>query len=302
MSSIAISRASPHDLMPAIRLLLGPGDDLELRAEHCLGAFAAGEYDPDGLFVAQDAAGTVIGVALVQVLPGALGVAWPPRGENRGIEDVLTLTACDWLRESGVRVCQAFSTSLECADMAPLERNGFSRVTELVYMRRDVDLEGGWGGSPEVPASCSQGTGAPEPEQIGVLIATHEESLDCPELNGLRTTEEIISSYFPDNQSKNAWWLTNGEEDKPVGVLLFDKGPEPSVLELSYLGLIPSARGRGLGGTALAFVNRIAGESGYRCVSVTVDARNEPALRLYQRHGFVETERRDVFLAVWPAS
>jgi mycothiol synthase len=299
MSSFTVSRASPHDLMPALRILLGPVDDLEIRAELCRDAFAAGDYDPEGLFVAKNSAGAVSGVALVQVLPGALGLAWPPRGETCEIEDTLTQVACNWLRECGVKVCQAFGSSPERSGMAPLERNGFNCVTQLVYLRRDVDLDSGWGIEPQLHAKCSPGNGSLTTNQVEVLLATHEDSLDCPELNGLRTPEEVLSSYFPGSKSSSSWWMTSGEEEKPVGVLLFDKGPEPSVLELSYLGLIPSMRGRGLGGTALAYVNRIAGESGYRFVSVTVDARNEPALRLYQRYGFVETERRDVFLAVW---
>jgi len=243
--------------------------------------------------------GRVKGAALVQTIPGALGVAWLPRGESCEIEDALTIAACDWLRQSGVKVCQAFAPFPERSDMASLERNGFRHVTQLVYLRRDVDLEAGWGDAPEIPVNCIPCESKPSSEQLDVLLATHEATLDCPELNGLRTTEEVLESYFPGNQSSSSWWLTNGEENKPVGVFLFDKGPEPSVLELSYLGLIPSARGRGLGGAALSRINRIAGESGYHFVSVTVDARNEPALRLYQKYGFVETEKREVYLAIW---
>jgi ribosomal protein S18 acetylase RimI-like enzyme len=54
-----------------------------------------------------------------------------------------------------------------------------------------------------------------------------------------------------------------------------------------------------LGATALAFANEIAARYGYRTVSISVDARNEPALRLYRRHRFEETGRQEVFLARW---
>jgi ribosomal protein S18 acetylase RimI-like enzyme len=232
-------------------------------------------------------------------MPGALGVAWLPRGENLQIEDALTFAACNWLQQSGVKVCQSFALFPERSEMASLERNGFKHVTHLVYLRRDVDLEAGWGDAPEPPINCIHNESRPTSEQLDVLLATQEATLDCPELNGFRTPEEVLESYFPGNQSSSSWWLTRGEQEKPVGVFLFDKGPEPAVLELSYLGLIPAARGRGLGGAALSFVNRIAGESGYHFVTVTVDARNEPALRLYQKYGFVETERREVYLAMW---
>jgi mycothiol synthase len=300
MSSITVFRPAPHELMSALRIFVGSqtGSDQELRAERCRDALAAGDYDPDGLFATRNAAGRVNGAMLVQVMPGALGVAWPPRGENEQIEDALTQSACDWLQKSGVKVCQAFASSEERPDMAPLERNGFDRVTQLVFMRRDVDIVAGWGDSPGVPVRCCPWSGVLTVEQAGVLLATHEATLDCPELNGVRTPKEVLDGFSPGSPNC-PWWHTIDEGAEPIGVLLFDKGPEPSVLELSYLGLIPSVRGRGLGRTALAFANRIAASSGYQFVSVSVDARNEPALRLYRRHGFVETDRREVYLAQW---
>jgi ribosomal protein S18 acetylase RimI-like enzyme len=232
-------------------------------------------------------------------MPGALGVAWPPRGESVEIEDALMWTACHWLQKSGVKVCQAFAPSQERPAMAPLERNGFNYVTQLVFLKREVVPEGSWGESPVLPVQCCPWSGSPTAEQVGVLLATHEATLDCPELNGTRTPQEILNGYFRGDPNFCSWWLTAEDNEKPIGVLLFDKGSEPTILELSYLGLVPSTRGQGLGGTALAFANRIAANTGYRVVSVSVDIRNEPALRLYRRHGFEETNRHEVFLAVW---
>jgi mycothiol synthase len=34
-----------------------------------------------------------------------------------------------------------------------------------------------------------------------------------------------------------------------------------------------------------------------RLLTVSVDARNEPAMKLYARHGFTEYDRREVWLA-----
>jgi mycothiol synthase len=301
MPSIIVSHASPHELLPALRILVGSlsGSEQELRAERCRDAFAAGEYDPDGLFVTRDSTGRVNGTALMQVMPGALGVAWPSRGENAEAVDAVTRAACEWLQEAGVKVCQAFVSNEECDDMAPLERNGFEHVTQLVFLQRDVDLAAGWSNSPRVSAQCYPWAGALTLEHSDMLLATHEATLDCPELNNGRTATEVLAGFCPGNAANCPWWHTINEGGTATGVLLFDKGPQPFVLELSYLGIIPRARGRGLGSTALAFANEIAANAGYQFVSVSVDARNEPALRLYQKHGFVETERREVFLAQW---
>jgi mycothiol synthase len=297
MPSFTVSRPAPHELLSALRILVGDGAEQELRAERCRNSLTVGDYDPDGLFIARNAAGRVSGSIMVQAMPGALGVAWPPRGENKQIEDALALTACDWLRTSGVKVCQAFASTEECSDMASLERNGFDRVTQLVFMRREVDIVAGWSRSSRVPARCCPWSGVLTDEEAGVLLATQEATLDCPELNGVRTPQEVLDGFSPGSPTNCSWLYTIDEGGEMIGVLLFDKGPEPFVLELSYLGLIPSVRGRGLGGTALAFANAVAAGCGYQSVSVSVDARNEPALRLYRRHGFVETGKQEVFLA-----
>jgi mycothiol synthase len=299
MFSNIVSPVEPRELLPALRLLVGAGPQQELRAEQCRAAFEAGDYKSDGLFVTHDASGSLNGAALVQTMPGALGVAWPPRGESAEIEDALTQTACNWLKHCGVKVCQAFASTEERLAMAPLERNGFSHVTQLVFLQRDVVPEDVPGEPSELLVQCKPWLGLPTPEQREVLLATHEEALDCPELNDARTSDEVINGYFRNDPGSCSWWLRMDGREKPVGVMLFDKSPEPSFLELSYFGLVPAVRGKGLGSMSLTYANRIACNSGYRAMSVSVDARNEPALRLYRRHGFVETNRHDVFLAAW---
>ena len=71
-------------------------------------------------------------------------------------------------------------------------------------------------------------------------------------------------------------------------------------LEVSYLGLVPAARRRGLAGALIRFADRVASTGGYRTLNVSVDVRNTPAMKLYARHGFIEYDRREVWLAAWP--
>jgi GNAT superfamily N-acetyltransferase len=301
MSSILVSRPAPHELLAALRVLVSSRSttDQELRVERSRDALTQGKYDPNGLFITRNTLGRVNGAILVQAMPGGLGVAWPPRGENRSVEDALTQTACAWLRSCGVKVCQAFASVEDRSDLAPLERNGFPWVTQLVFLRRELEESVDRNAWPRVAARCRAWSGVIKAEEASVLLATHEGTLDCPELNTGRTSREIIEGFREGQAVHCSWWHTIEVSGEPVGVLLFDQGPESALLELSYLGLIPSARGRGLGTLALSFALEIARGCGYHAISVSVDARNEPALRLYRRHVFVETERRDVFLAQW---
>lgn len=58
----------------------------------------------------------------------------------------------------------------------------------------------------------------------------------------------------------------------------------PDVPELS-IGVAPAARGQGVGSGLLDGLLTMARQQGYRRISLSVDRKN-PALRLYQRHGF----------------
>lgn len=66
-------------------------------------------------------------------------------------------------------------------------------------------------------------------------------------------------------------------------------------VELAYLGLAKSARGKGLGAVLLDDALRRASTRPQRVVSLAVDERNEPALRLYRSRGFRTVVRRRAF-------
>jgi ribosomal protein S18 acetylase RimI-like enzyme len=59
------------------------------------------------------------------------------------------------------------------------------------------------------------------------------------------------------------------------------------VLGLHGLAVTPVARGRGVAGALLDAVERAARERGARKLSLRVLSTNEPARRLYERHGYV---------------
>ena len=64
--------------------------------------------------------------------------------------------------------------------------------------------------------------------------------------------------------------------------------PEGAV-ELTYIGVDPSARGRGLGHALLNAFTQAAREAGYRAVVLSVEAENESAIALYTKAGFQVT-------------
>jgi ribosomal protein S18 acetylase RimI-like enzyme len=302
-----VSPATQDDLTTACRLLASPRPtpDRDQAALRYRGLLAAGEFDPAGLLVARDEAGVVRGAMLAQPLAGALGLAWPPRAERGrdrlGIEDGLATAACSWLQSRGVKVCQSFAPEIDRDDFAPLLRQGFRRVTQLTHMRRELDPEPP-SDSDDVPRLLfEQVTPGRLAAFADALLATYDGSLDCPEVAGTRTPDELLDGFRGPLTIHPAWWYLAREGNRPVGVVMFEVGTEPGLLELSYLGLTPAARGRGLGDELMRFALGVAAADRCRAMGLSVDVRNEPALRLYRRHAFRGLDRRDVYLAAWPA-
>ncbi len=300
MPRFDVSPAAPHELLPACRLLFNTPDSEQSR-ECLLSAGAASR-----LFVAR-AAGRLCGATLVQVMPGAMGVTCPPHGESAEAQDAVTAAACAWLRERSVKVCQAFAAADEIGAMAPLERYGFRHVTQLVFLRREVDRARdtiAWQPreSPVFLSSYKPGNAKLFAE---TLVATHEASLDCPELNEARTHADILDGFSQPHPTPEKWYRVLVHEAcnpfaKPAaGVLVFDDGPEPDTRGISYLGVVPACRGRGYGDWLIRFAVQTASAAG-DALTLSVDVRNTPAMKLYARHGFVAYDRREAWLATWP--
>ena len=305
--SFAVSQATPEDWAASCRLLsqrsLAPARVGAARRYRDL--LASGTIDPAGLFIARDEYSQVQGAMLVQVQPGALGLAWPPHvnsgRDHVALEDALVAAACNWLRSRGVKVCQAFGPAGNRGAMAPLARHGLRIVTQLTFLRRT------FGDSAAFPT----GGGVLHFDRVGpgnaaafvaTLLATYDGSRDCPEATGSRTQDELVQGLGQSAGDEPARWFLVFQDRNPVGVVLLDDAVEASETELTYLGLIPRTRGHGWSHELVRFAMQLAAASPSRALTVSVDLRNEPALRLYLHHDFREFDRQDVFLASWSGS
>jgi ribosomal protein S18 acetylase RimI-like enzyme len=259
------------------------------------------ELDPAGVFVLRE--GTRISAVLVcLIVPGASALVWPPQSLRdscqRQREDALLAHALPWLRQRGVKVAQALLVPEEAFLALPLERHGFIHVTHLWYLHHqgDVPIQ-----RLNTPARLVfQPYGQVNPTQFQeVLERTYEGSLDCPEVTGVRRMEEVIVGHQAQGVfDPDRWWLAL-EADRPVGVLLVTEMPETGNWEVAYVGVIPEARGRGLGRELMLKALFEARAEGVPQVTLSVDARNQPAWQLYRSLGFQPFDRREVYLALW---
>jgi ribosomal protein S18 acetylase RimI-like enzyme len=295
--SLTINQARPADYAAAFRLAFRHLDkaDQEHRVNVALDLIQKKELDPAGLWVARED-DVIMGSLLCQPMPGAAGLVWPPQivdAERRIIEDLLIQHACAWLRRQGARLAQALMPVEEAHLALALERHGFEHITALSYLR-------GW--LERAPADEPKGlTFIPydaDPRRFeATQQLTYEGTQDCPELTGVRTIEEIMEGHRAQGLS-NRWWLAE-EAGQAVGVLFLVDAAELKSVDVSYVGVTPRARSRGLGRQLLLKAIAEARQAGAKQITVSVDARNQPAIKLYQSMGFEPYDSREVFLAVW---
>lgn len=300
---ITVEPVRPEDLAQAFQLIFRHCDDdqRQTRTTNALELIRQGALDPKGVLVARSGE-SVRGAIVCTPLPAASGLIWPPQviddGDTQRIEDQLVSAASSWLRQRGARLAQSLLTTTEAPLGEALLRNGFRNVTKLWYMRHELELPPQLLGRPE---RLTYQTFAQCDTQLfqRTLLRSYDNTLDCPEVNGVRTIEEIVEGHKHQGvHDPERWWLAL-EEGRPVGVLITTAMPEFDGWDLAYLGVVEEARGRGIGRemTLKALYEAKAAE--VRQLTLSVDARNRPAWNLYRSAGFEPYDQREVFLAIW---
>lgn len=179
------------------------------------------------------------------------------------------------------------------------ERAGFTRLGELIYLRMPLGAPGE-GDRPPVTHGFeirSVGSGVDEWERdreqlIRLLDRTYEQTLDCPELCGMRDTADVLESHRLAGEFDPGTWFLAFEGAEPVACGLFAKAKGRMSVELVYLGVAPSARKRGLARHLMWLGVEAARKAGADELTCAVDGRNTPAITLYERFGMREVGRR----------
>jgi len=297
-----ITAARPDEWSAAFELALAQVPETERpgRVLNALALLSAGEIDPQGIFVARTPTG-LAGVQVCLPLAGKSGLFWLPQvvaaWRESDLGERLVCAAVAWVRQRGAKLAQAILPAADVARAGPLVRSGFRHITRLHYLRHQlVDIAP----LPAVRAMRIR-PWSPTLEVVfqDTLLHTYEGTLDCPELNGVRTIDEIIAGHRAQGVWRpERWWLAL-VDDKPAGVTLLTELFDQGGWDLSYVGVVPNLRRRGLGRALSVHALHAARDAGALQLMVAVDERNVAAEEMYQSLGFELTESREVFLLVF---
>jgi mycothiol synthase len=246
-------------------------------------AFAAAErkeFSLDHLIVAMDGK-QVVGTVLAVLRPGGATFLWPPVAREGAHANAISL---------------ALLQSVDARGRAILDRGGFPYVTDLVLLSRsllaNLPPSTGMNLAPLVYSDASHSSFA------HLVERTYEGTLDCPILARFRGGNESLEAHRATGRFSPDAWRIYRSQGAPVGVLLLAEHPERDAWEVAYLGVVPEARGRGIGRAILQEGLTLTKHSGRSTIEIAVDSENAPALRIYRAAGFTEIRRFAVHLRV----
>jgi mycothiol synthase len=196
--------------------------------------------------------------------------------------------------EPAVTLAQSLLEPEETAAIASLSAAGFRRLGDLAYMHRNIPRHAPARGL-SVPVwpdgmAVRRLSEIPAREHSPLLLRALERSyidtLDCPELCGMRRVQDVLDSHRSVGKFDPALWWVAFQSDQAEGCMLLTPCPEQHAVELVYLGLSPPLRGCGLAASLLKMgIAELAGRREHT-LTCAVDLRNTPALKLYERAGF----------------
>jgi RimJ/RimL family protein N-acetyltransferase len=203
-----------------------------------------------------------------------------------------------------VHLVQALPAPEEWWAIEAFRGGGMTRLGDLAYLRRPLSLPAlrgqdaaSWPGGVEIRPFRGMKDPADADALRTALARSYIDTLDCPGLCDMRDLDDVIDSHLAAGRHDPALWWLVWHEGRPEGCVLLSPCPDQDAVELVYMGLGPSLRGRRLSGPLLEAAIARAQRTGMSHVTCAVDEQNEPARALYASLGFTVTARRVAFVA-----
>jgi len=123
---------------------------------------------------------------------------------------------------------------------------------------------------------------------------TYQHSLDFPDLMQIAPVEHVLQGYKTGVLFRPELWFFIQKENMDIGVLLLTDAA-PDQFELTYMGLLESARRQGFSREIVRFAKEITSREGRPLLLTSVDEKNIPACQCYLSHGFKAWDRKKIY-------
>ena len=287
--SAIVRTANANELDPAIRLILGnQGQAITDQHVSEFLAFAHERGIDLGLLRIAEQNGKVVVAALPVLSPGRTTLMFHSLPLSKAAEPVLSRVieaVCDATVLKGVDLAQVLLDPADEVMHRVYAAAHFDLMAELIYLqgvpRPDAVR-------PMLPPHFRwvNYSGETHEQFACTILASYQQSLDCPALNGMRDINDVLDGHKASGVFDAKYWSLLCQGDQPMGVLLMaSSGQNEEQMELVYLGLPPESRGRKLGEILVQQAMATVAMEKHKRLSLAVDAKNVPALKLYYRQG-----------------
>ncbi len=247
----------------------------------------------------------LVGACVALEPPGAAALVYvnPDQPDGPGRDATLTalwaLQQAAWTRS--IKLLEVLVDPAASNSASLVRDAGFTYVTELLYLQRQCP--GREWSAPGDPDLCWVGYSDVQAQVFRrALEATYIQSLDCPELTGIRSTGEILAGHKATGIFDPSLWWVATRQGIPVGVLLLNRVTSQPALEVVYIGVSQPARGTGVADALLARAVTLTERENARYLTLAVDVRNAPARRMYRRWSFRQVGVRAAWIASSPGT
>lgn len=207
----------------------------------------------------------------------------PTNPQQREAADVLLQQVIADYAQTDNALLQVLVDPEDTAQIAMYRTAGFTHLAELIYLECPGRLL-----EYHLPDHSWQLlTYTPQRHELfaQAILASYQQTLDCPALNGLRSIEDVIIGHKAAGEFDPNNWMVLMQEETPAGALILSRVPASDALELTYIGLAAFARGRGIASELMKISIRRTAELGCARLTTAADSQNRPALTMYVRAG-----------------
>ncbi|MBN2581232.1 MAG: GNAT family N-acetyltransferase [Pirellulales bacterium] len=251
------------------------------------------------IFIGAYRDGRLVGAGIAQVQPGRILQVWLPRlVADQSPETALGILEAllEPYHGSDIVLAQVMLESTSPQEEELLRQGSFDHLADLLYMVCPESVY------PEIvpisPLQFDSYDSADSARFARLVESTYCDTQDCPRLNDVRRIEDVLAGYRATGVFDPRRWYRIRQRDEEIGCLLLADHPAYGNMELVYMGVVPSARGRGRGLHIARFAQWQARQADRTRLVLAVDEANQPALQVYAAAGFQPWDRRRVYFRI----
>lgn len=295
--------AGPDEIRTAIRLVVAshraaPADELEAQVDVLVEWMSGSEAPPRHAHVLVLSDRRPVSACLCFDTAGKVGMLFLPHVSTSATLDgevgKALLGVIETATQRGLNFVQVVCEPSQQAERRLLTAVGFRQLAVLDYLEREVGARPPSARGPEQIEWRSYVHADPG-RFASMITETYRGSLDCPRLTGLRTIDDVLASHRATGDYMPEHWYLAEICGEPAGVLILAGAPMRSAIEIAYMGVSPSHRGRGVGLAMLHKALSVARARRVEMLTLAVDAANTPAVRIYDHFGFMRVATREAW-------